>query len=324
MRILTKRNLMLGNMALGFIFLLVAFFAVRPLFQAGGAIDVVTVGGGGPPRTGSGMEAERERYEAMKSQYPQVIGVNNIFVPKVPKPAVVVVAKKLDPLVPPPWTFVGAYSPDGEGKTWIAYIREGAARNPRDPRPTTAEDIRVEVGQRFPKYMVVITEVTADYVRYEIRDDENFRSEEHFVPVEAAKRATKLDKDWSGIIVPASANSYVVDMIVFEKELKILAGPEGDWVMTLVNSVEAEQYRPGAEDAPLQGYRVLAFKPESPLNELGLERQDVIIGLGGKPITDPDHGLEMLREALAGNEIKLHVTRSGRDRYIQIKLNRFE
>jgi hypothetical protein len=167
--------------------------------------------------------------------------------------------------------------------------------------------------------------VTRDYVRYEIRDDENFRREEHFVPEGAAKRAARLDKDWSDIIVQARGNSYAVDMKVFESELKILAGPDGDWAMTLVNSVRTEPYRPGGEDAPLQGYRVLEFKPECPLDEIGIERQDVIVGLGGNPIPeDADEALRMLREALEGNEIKLQVTRSSKPLYIQVKLNRFE
>jgi type II secretory pathway component PulC len=113
-------------------------------------------------------------------------------------------------------------------------------------------------------------------------------------------------------------------MNVFEKELKILAGPEGDWVMTLVNSLKAEEYRPGGEDAPLQGYRITGFEPECPLNEIGLERQDVILGLVDQAVTDPEQGLELLRDALKQTEMKLRVTRLGRPLYITLKLNRFE
>jgi hypothetical protein len=318
MQILTKRNLLLGNAVLAFIFLLVAFLAVRPLLRAGGATDAGPVVGGGTADS-SGMQAEVAHHKQMATLYPRVIAIDNIFVRKALKEAVKVEPRKLQPLVVPPLTFVGAFDPDGEGKKWIAYVRDSSVKTPG------MEEFQIEVGKRFPKYMVVITEVTADYVRYEIRDDENFRREEHFLPPDAGKGAAQLEKDWSGVLAQERTNSCAVDMNVFEKELKILAGPDGDWVLRLANTIKTEPYRPGAENAPFQGYKVLEIGPASPLDEIGLQRQDVIVGLADKPVPeDREEGLEMLREALQGTEIKLHVTRSGKPLYIQIRLNRFE
>ena len=192
MQILTKRNLLLGNAVLGFIFLLVAFLAVRPLLRAGGATDAGPVVGGGTADS-SGMQAEVAHHKTMATLYPRVIAIDNIFVRKALKEAVREKPPELKPLVVPPWTLVGSSNPDGEGKEWVAYVRDSSEKTPGQ------QEFQVEVGKRFPRYMVVITEVTADYVRYEIRDDENFRREEHFLPPDAKTGAAQLQTDWSGM-----------------------------------------------------------------------------------------------------------------------------
>ncbi len=313
MRILTKRNLLLGNAVLGLVFAVVAFCAVRPLFQAGVKIEVARTSRDQSP-AGRTQHAEKEHHLAMLNEYTRAIKGNDIFVAKVPKPEPPKKVVKAPPLKEPPWTLAGIWEP--ESGIWEATIIDKSKRR-------GSQELVARVGSRFAEYMVVITEVTSDYVRYEIRDEKYNRIVERFLPPSAAKRAGPLQKDWSKIIKAVRTNNYAVDMVKFVAECKELAGEDGDWIEMLINTVKAEPYRPGGQDAPLQGYKVLNFKPDSPLDELGVERQDIIVGLVKEPITGETQARGLLTEALEQDEVRLHINRLGKPVYIVIKLSRF-
>lgn len=316
MEILTKRNLRLGNLLLLLIFTWAITSAVRPLLQAEvqlEELEEVSVRSGSESTLG----VEKERHRSMDEEYFRVIRYNNIFMAKVitpppPPPPV----KPPDPLKEPPWKFGGIWEP--EPGVFEATIID-TSKKPGQ------QELVVREGKRFLEYdgVVVITEITADYVRYEIRDDKFNRVIERFLPPEAARTAKKLQKNWSGIIEALRTNNYVVDMVRFEAECKKLAGEGGDWVEALIGTVKAEPYRPSGEAGPLRGYKVLEFGPESPLDELGVELQDVIVGLVNKPIMDEAQGRELLREVLGEDEVRLNVSRLGKPVYIRIELKRY-
>ena len=310
MQVLTKRNLLLGNAVLVLAFLAVVYAACRPLLWAGPVITLAgddTVEAAGPDT----LQAQIEHYKNMKDDYPRVIRGNNVFAAKVEKVEKPPTAVRLAPLKEPRWELVVIWEPE-PGAFEATVIDE-------EKRPGENELILV-TGKRFPEYNVEITEVTRDYVRYEIRDET--RVVERFLPPTAAETA---GKNWSAIITRTRrSNTYAVDLNKFEDEFKKLAVPEGDWVEALISTVKAEPYRLGGEDAPLGGYKVIGFGPNSPLDELGVKLQDVIVGVAPKePITDKAQGLALLREALTRDEVRLHIDRLGRAVYITIELNRF-
>jgi hypothetical protein len=308
MQILTKRNLLLGNLLLGLVFALVAYSAVRPLFSPAVVPEKITEG---PVTTqvGQTLDAEKEHHQAMRDEYASVIMGDNIFLAKVAKP----VEKGPDKPPPPPvqkpqWEFLGTWEP--ETGVWEATIRD----------QKTKKELVAREGTRFPEYSIVITEVTRDYVRYEIREEKYNRVTEVFLPEEAGRSVEKM-KDWSSIITQVSPNTYAVDMVRFEAECKAMAGDGGDWVEALINTVKAEPYvGPGGS---LQGYKVLSFTPRSPVDDLGVERQDIIMGLVKKPISSESQARDLLREALASDEVRLHVSRLGKPVYLVIQLKRF-
>jgi hypothetical protein len=315
MRILTKRNLLLGNVVLGLIFALVAYSAARPILwprRVSASLEEISQ----QSTADVTLEAEKQHHADMLREYPLVIGANDIFVAKVPKPKVEAPVVKPPPLKEPRWVLAGTWEP--EPGVFEATIIDNEKRPPKE--------LVARKGTEFLEYQVVITEVTADYVRYEIRDDKYNRVVERFLPPSAARLAGPLpkeQKDWSEIIEELRTNYYAVNLTRFEAECEKLAGEDGDWVDMLINTVEAEPYKPGGEDAPLQGYKVLSFKAESPLDELGVEPQDVIVGLVNKPITDAAQGRELLREALSQDEVRLNISRLGRPVFITVRLVRF-
>jgi len=310
MQILTKRNLLLGNLLLGLIFALVAYSAVRPLLKPG---VVVGEESNGPvvADVSATLDAEKAHHLAMREEYALVIIGDNIFAAKVPKAKEKVTPPPPPPPVKkPPWQFVGAWEP--EDGVWEATIRD----------TRTKQELVAREGKRFPEHMVVVTEVTSDYVRYEIREAKYNRVTEVFLPEEAGRGVEKM-KDWSKIVTQVRANNCAVDMVAFEAECKKLAGEGGDWVEMLIGTVKTEPYMPQGEGGTLQGFKVLSFTPRSPLDDLGVERQDIIVGLVKKPITSETQARELLREALGADEVRLHVNRLGKPVYIVIKLNRF-
>jgi len=311
MQILRKRNLILGNLVLGLVFALVAYSAVRPLFKASldltGIEDVQVVSSQG--RT---LEQESEHHLAMRTEYPKYIIGNDIFVAKVPKPPppkIKVTPKP--PLVKPNWSLAGIWEPD-PGVFEATIIDK--SRKPGE------QELIAHEGDRFTKHMVVITEVTADYVRYEIRDTKYDRVVEQFLPPEAARTANKLQKDWSATVTTVRTNNYAVDMKKFVAEFEKLAGEDGDWVEALIKTVKAE---PQGDPNALEGLKVLSFAAESPLDELGVQPQDILVGFVKEPITSAAQGRDLLRKALDKDEVRLHVNRLGKPVYIMIKLSRF-
>jgi hypothetical protein len=315
MQFLTKRNLLLGNVVLVLIFLAVAYAACRPLWRGG--VKVETAGPVAVETTGPDtVQAQIDEYKNKKDDYPRVIEGNNIFIAKVEKPPERRAEKPLEPLKEPPWILVNIWEP-------TPGVFEATISDRQDPR--RPKELVVVKGDRFPQYQVEITEVTEDYVRYEIRDDATGRVIERFLPPSAASTAGPLEKDWSSIITKSGArrDGYDVDMNRFEAEFQKLAGEGGDWVEALIKTVEAEPYKPGGADAPLRGYKVLAFRPNSPLDEFGVEPQDVIVGLVREPITSEAHARELLREALQRDEVTLHINRLGNAVYFNISLKRF-
>jgi hypothetical protein len=232
MEMLTKRNLLLGNLVLGLIFALAAYAAARPLFtssvQTAPPQENEAVGTGGAT-----LDAEKEHHRSMLNEYPRVILGNNIFVPKTPgrpPPPNGGVEIKV-----PPWELVGTWNPDGRGRIWEATIKD------KSKKPGYQELV-VREGDRFVEYMVVITGVTRDYVRYEIRDEKRDRVVERFLPPEAARLAAGDHKEWSPIITMTRRNLYTVDMTAFVAECEEIAGPDGDWVEALINTVKAGKH----------------------------------------------------------------------------------
>jgi len=260
----------------------------------------------------------KEHHRSMEHKYFEVIRNNNVFTAKVPKPPPKPKpVKPPPPLKEPPWKLAGIWLPVPPD-TYEATIIDSSKKPGR-------QELVVRTGRRFLEYdgVVLITEVTADYVRYEIQDAKNNRVVERFLPPEAARTAKALQKDWSEIITKLRTNKYVVDMVGLEAEFKMLAGEEGDWIETLIGTVKAEPYMVNEESGKLQGYKVLEFGPKCPLDELGVELQDVIVGLVQKQITDEAQGRAMLKEALESDEFRMHVSRLGKPVYIAVELKRY-
>jgi hypothetical protein len=316
MQVLTKRNLLIGNAVLALAFLAVVYAACSPLLWSTSVVtledkDIVQAAG---PDT---LQAQITHHTEMRDDYPLVIRGNNIFAAKVEKVEGPVAAVRLPPLKEPRWDLVVIWEP--EPGAFEARVID------QEKRPGENELVLVE-GKRFAEYSVTITEVTRDYVRYEIRDETYGRMIERFLPPEASATA---GKNWSAVIKRTQrSNTYVVDLNKLEEEFEKLAGSEGDWVEVLMSTVQVEPYRPGGETAPLRGYKVIGFGPNSPLDDLGVELQDVIVAVGQrnappKPITGEAQGVALLREALTWDDVRLQLDRLGVGVYITIELNRF-
>ena len=178
MRVLTKRNLLLGNAVLGLIFALVAYSAVRPLlFPRTVSTSLEEISEQSVAEVT--LEAEKDHHKEMLTKHLRVIPINDIFAAKVPKPKVEPPRVKLPPLKEPRWVLAGTWQP--EPGVFEATIIDRSKRPPKE--------LVARKGAEFLEYQVVVTEVTADYVRYEIRDDKFDRVVERFLPPSAARSA---------------------------------------------------------------------------------------------------------------------------------------
>lgn len=157
-RLLRPRTLVLGNVILGGIFVLAVVSAVIPLMARPGGIAWVRDTGGGS-RTGAGEPVRI----AMLDDYARVITLNDVFVAK---------ALRRGPPPPPPedpkWELVGTWS--AEDETWQAIIRDAR-------RPARGGELAARAGSRFRQSdcVVVVTEITRDFVRFEMHSPQHER-----------------------------------------------------------------------------------------------------------------------------------------------------
>jgi hypothetical protein len=152
---LSRRRLVLANLVLGALFVLAAICAARPFIARPG--DVVGAARLAPGRSSS-AEAPLVRLATL-DEYRRMITLNDVFAPKVSRPPVVPPAERAPE--DPKWTLVGAWEADDGG--WQAAISDTSPRQ-------KAQELVVREGTRLRTggYAAVITEVTEDFVRFEI------------------------------------------------------------------------------------------------------------------------------------------------------------
>jgi hypothetical protein len=162
LHLLTKRGLVLGNLVLAVVFILVAVAAIRPLLSGGPQLRLAV---NAREALNSGQAPEAGQGAAMLDEYARIIESNNVFSAKMPKPE-----KPTPPPPPPPrdpsWELAGTWSP--EPGTWEATIKDAS-------RPRGQQELVAREGTRFHlrQYDVVVTEVTAQQVRFEIHTKEH-------------------------------------------------------------------------------------------------------------------------------------------------------
>lgn len=320
MQLMTKRNLLLGNLVLLLAFLGVAFAAAWPLIEGGANVQLIADTdvdqGGSDPRK------EIEDYKAMADVYPRVITLNDLFVPKVPFEKAPEIKVDYPPYDPPKWELVGIWRP--EGTYYEANVED-------KKRPDT---LRIRKGARFPEYKLIVLDVTKDQVtcmasepQYDNRQTMLYLTLNGLrtAPVKKETAAAEA-KDWSKYIRMLRSGYYVLDMNEFEKECGTMAG-DADWIDYLVSTVKAEAYRPSDEDADaLGGYKIVSFTPESPLDDFGLQVNDIIVAVNRDEITGRSQARQMLRRILTdpvGGKFEIRFERATRNRNVVIELQRF-
>jgi general secretion pathway protein C len=101
-------------------------------------------------------------------------------------------------------------------------------------------------------------------------------------------------------IAATGASSFAVDRATRDA----LLDGAGDWMKTVT-------IRPEKVGDDMVGIRVVALKPGSPLEALGLRAGDVLQSVNGFPLTTPDKLLEALARLRTADHLSLAVQRGG-------------
>ncbi len=105
--------------------------------------------------------------------------------------------------------------------------------------------------------------------------------------------------DWSQGIEALGDGHYRLDRTLL-----------GDAVDNLDQLGKGLKVAPNFKDGKAAGYRLLKFRNDSPLALLGLERNDVIVGVDGKP-ADPTVALDLLQRIDDLDRLELQIKRRG-------------
>ncbi|MBN1916392.1 MAG: hypothetical protein JW889_00670 [Verrucomicrobia bacterium] len=159
-RLLTRRRLILANLALGVAFVLVAVDAACPLVKRPSSIVEAA---DRPAEAASSLVRAPVRV-AMLDDYTRIMTINDIFARKALWPPPPPPPPPPQPPKDPNWTLVGLW--EVQDGVWRAAIFDRAIR-PRGQDVTVGEGARL----RARDYGVIITEVTRDSVRFEIHPD---------------------------------------------------------------------------------------------------------------------------------------------------------
>ena len=76
--------------------------------------------------------------------------------------------------------------------------------------------------------------------------------------------------------------------------------------------------------SPNQGIRIKNVNRDTPADNAGLERDDIIIGFQGKDVTDVDKFVEAVRASGVGKEVSLEIIHLGERKTVQLRLERFK
>jgi len=181
-QLLTRRRLLLANLALGVLFVLAAFHAAWPLVSGRPQAWLAQVL---EPPTQAPVAGDKPVAQPLLDEYACVIMGNDIFISKV--------ADDKGPPPPPPppppnprWSLAATWSP--EGNVWETVISDTSS--PRAPRELAA---RKGMRFRYGDCVILITQVTEDFVRFEIH------SREHDHPFERILT-------WSGVVEAVGAS----------------------------------------------------------------------------------------------------------------------
>jgi serine protease Do len=70
------------------------------------------------------------------------------------------------------------------------------------------------------------------------------------------------------------------------------------------------------------GAVISEVRPDSPAAEAGLRQGDVIVGVGGAEVKDPEEAVRAIREAIAtpGSAVALRIMRDGRGAFVAVQV----
>lgn len=105
--------------------------------------------------------------------------------------------------------------------------------------------------------------------------------------------------DWAAGIESLGDGRYRLDRSVL-----------GDAIANLDDLGKGLHVAPNFKDGKAAGYRLLKFRKDSPLSLLGLERNDVIVGVDGNPV-DPAVALDLLGRIDDLDRLEIQIHRGG-------------
>ena len=70
------------------------------------------------------------------------------------------------------------------------------------------------------------------------------------------------------------------------------------------------------------GVKVTDVDEETPANKAGVQKDDILTSVNGKPINSVDETKEILKDLKEGDTVKLGIMRAGKAQTIDIKLPR--
>jgi general secretion pathway protein C len=119
-----------------------------------------------------------------------------------------------------------------------------------------------------------------------------------------------MPRQWAGGPAPVSGSVPTAPSLAANVQHIIAQGPE---VMG-----EILRPMPTYANGQLKGFRVYAGRDRTRFTKLGLQAGDLVTQINGVPLTDPQHGMEILRGLANGTTATVSVERAGANQTITI------
>jgi serine protease Do len=106
-------------------------------------------------------------------------------------------------------------------------------------------------------------------------------------------------------------------------QLKASGKVSRGWLGVMIQPV-TEEMAANLELDSQEGALVSALDPAGPAAKAGVERYDVIVGFGGKPVRTMEELPKLVASAGVGSEVELKVVRNGKEKTLSVELGQLQ